>query len=197
MQTFFRPIARYTRFVLLGKRALWTLSAVLFLGLIAWAWTNSSGGGARVVFSGKGTGAAVPTAMLKPRYQGVDAQNRPFTVIADEALQPNNNTVELKHLSADMMTESGRWLALTSEKGTYTIDAKHLTLEQDVHLFYDGGYEFRTEFAEVDINAGTASGDKPVQGQGPGATLQANHFHVLERGAILRFNDSVKVTLYL
>ena len=63
-------------------------------------------------------------------------------------------------------------------------------------MFYDGGYEFRSDYAQVDIKEGAAYGDSPVEGQGPMGTLTADSFNITERGKVIRFNGSVKMTLY-
>lgn len=193
-------VTRYTHFVLLGKRALWLFALALLAALVAVVWINMGDEGGRITFSGavpKGSRADEHDAMVRPRYQGVDSRNRPFTITADRAVQQDANTVLLEAVKADMTLEDSAWLALEARQGTYDIPTRHLTLRGDIHLFYEGGYEFRSEEARIDIPAGTAAGSQPVEGQGPSGILKADSFTVLDRGAVLRFNGHVHVTLYL
>ncbi len=197
---YIESVARYTRFVLLGKRALWVLAVVLLLAIIVVAWVNSGDLSGRLVFGGassSGSGAVEPATMMRPRYQGIDAKGRPFSINADRALQRDSDNVILEKLSADMMTDETAWLALTANTGLYNLTTRMLDLEGAIHLFYEGGHEFRTERARIDVNKGEASGDTPVEGQGPSGTLKADGFTILDQGAILRFTGHVKVVLFL
>lgn len=197
MQALLGPLARYTRFVLLGKRALWVMALLLAVTLIAVAWLNSGEGGARIVLASRDKDEGQAAALMsKPRYQGLDAKNQPFNILAERAVQRDMNTVELQQVSADLSTNDGRWLALTATGALYRTEAKLLDLSGGVSLFYDEGYEFRTDRVRLDVGAGTAEGEVPVEGQGPAGTLKADRFKVLDRGAILQFNGNVKVTLY-
>ena len=183
--------------VWLGKRALWVFAASLTLVIAVVSWMNSGDKGGRVVFTTEGgTGNALPAAMIRPRYQGLDAKNQPFTITADRASQVKDDHVLLENVNADLTLASGAWLAMSAAQGQYGTDTEMLVLKKNVQLFYEG-YTFITDYAEVDVANGTAQGNLPIEGQGPMGTLQAKRFNVLDRGAKIRFNDEVKVTLYL
>lgn len=190
--------ARHTRFVGISKLVLWGIALTLLVGIIFTAWSGSDVSGMRVVFSEAATSGGDGSAprMLKPRYQGVDAQNRPYTVIAETATQQSANSVRLEDLSADMMLESAAWLALTADSGLMDTQKKTLELNDNIHLFYEGGYEFRSTHAFVDLKAGTTTGDVPIEGQGPAGTLKARRYAIFDKGKRLVFNDSVTVRLY-
>lgn len=190
------PVVRYTRWVMFGKHTLWVLIA-LILTLVVWTVSdNTSDNGARLVFSNVPKIEAMQNIMLKPNYQGVDADNQPYTVIADKATQLDKDLVELENISADMLRADGKWLALKALQGTLDNKTKKLELEGAVNLFYDGGIEFRTERALVDIQQGTAYGDAPVEGQSPMGRLRADGFEITGRGKSIRFNGSVRMKLY-
>ncbi len=194
---FIFPLARYTRFVRLSKSTLWVLAGLLTVAIIATAWINSENSGARIFLTGT-TVKNEPSDMVKPRYQGLDSKNRPFNILANRATQPDADTVVLEHVNADLMlTDSASWVALAADNGVYHVPVKLLDLKGHVDLFYEGGYEFRTEEAQIDVNAGQASGETAVEGQGPGGVLRADRFKILDRGAIMLFNDNVHVTLYM
>ncbi len=193
---FAEPLTRYTKFVSLGKNVLWLLIAII-IGTIIWIASSDRGEqGSRLVFTNDQQAIEVENKMIKPHYQGLDERNNPYTVFADSALQKDENTVILKTVSADMQQEDGTWLALKSGSGELKIEEEKVFLTDHVNMFYEGGYEFESDYAHVDIGKGTAYGDSPIQGQGPIGTLKANRFEVEDRGKIIRFNGSVRLKLY-
>lgn len=189
---------RYTRFVGLGKRALWALTGMLLVAVIAVAWINSRDEGARLNFTALPANAPAPdpASMERAVYQGVDEMNRPFTLTADRATQPSRDIVDLYTLTADMMLDKSAWVSLNAGRGHYDMPKKVLDLSEAVSLYYEGGYEFRSPTARLYIDKGEAEGNEPVEGQGPAGILKADRFKILDRGAILRFNGNVYVKLY-
>ena len=65
-----------------------------------------------------------------------------------------------------------------------------------IDVFYEGGYEFRTDHAHVDIQKGSAYGDAAIEGQGNLGTLQADGFSMGTHGETIHFTGSVKMMLY-
>ncbi len=189
------PVARYTRFVALFKHSLWALAAMTVVGVVWIAEDNSESGG-RIVLSNVPKTGNLQNVMIKPRYQGIDAHNRPFTVIADKATQLDADNVSMVNVRADMTMASGAWVALNSGTGLLNLQTKQMELQHGVDMFYDGGYEFRSDHAHVDIQQGTAYGDSPVEGQGPAGTLKADGFSSRDHGQVMRFNGSVRMKLY-
>lgn len=189
-------VARYTRFVMIGRNFLWMLIACV-LALVAWIASDDGGdSGKRLVFTNVPHMASGENVMEKPHYQGLDAHNRPYTIIADQATQVDADNVSLDMLRADMLQSNGKWVALNSEAGNYNTRTKQIYLSGGVNLFYEGGYEMKTDHAQADIHTGTAWGDAFVESQGPTGTLEADSFHVFERGKVIRFDGSVKMRVY-
>ena len=94
------PVTRHTRIVALSKHFLVLLVAAV-IALVVWIGSDNSGENkARMVFSNIAKSANLQNIMMKPHYQGVDARNRPFTVIADTATQVDKDNVEI-HASAE------------------------------------------------------------------------------------------------
>lgn len=190
------PAMRYTRFVVLGKHTLWILIALILVALVWMASQNSGDNGARVVFSNVPKMDALQNIMLKPHYQGVDANNQPYTVIADKAVQKDKDTVDLENINADILRSDGKWLAVKALQGELNNQTKQMELTGGVDLFYDGGIEFQTDHAHIDIAKGSAYGDARIEGQGPMGTIIADSFTVVDRGKSIRFNGSVRMKLY-
>lgn len=189
-------MARYTRFVLFSKFFLVVFAGGLILLLVAIPLINSGDQGMRIVFSSAKNGEVLTPQMIKPRYQGTDSRNQPFTITADLATQLPDGRVEMTALNADVMMQSGAWMALSANRGFYRMDQKTLAMSGEVRLFYDQGYEFRSEEAMIDMERKTAQGDKPVTGQGPMGVLKAGGFRVHDGGARMEFTKPVHLTLY-
>lgn len=189
-------VRHYTRFVAFSKSFLWIL-IVAMIALVVWIASDNSGeNGARMVFSNISKSEDLQNVMVKPHYQGVDANNRPYTVLADSATQIDKDNVSLVNIRADMLMGNGNWIAMNSGTGALNLATKQLELKDSVDIFYDGGYEFRTDSAHVDIKQGMAYGDAPVEGQGPLGTLKSNSFKVENRGERIYFNGSVRMKIY-
>lgn len=190
------PVEKYTRFVFLGKNFLWIL-VVGILTLVVWiASNNNADNGGRMVFTNVPKSEELENLMQKPHYQGVDVHNRPYTIDADNALQKDKDTVVLDKVSADMTGDNNAWIALKSGSGILNMTSKQLELLQGVEVFYEGGYQFRTDHAHVDIGKGTVDGDSHIEGQGAAGTIEAERFSIIERGNIIKFNGSVRMLLY-
>ncbi len=190
-------VKRYTRWVSFARSSLWML-IVFVVGMVVWlASDNSSDSGMRVAFSQMQKSAEnLQNVMLKPHYQGVDARNQPFTVIAETATQLDSDNVVLSKVRGDMLMGDGAWMAVNAGDGKLNINSKELELREKVNMFYEGGYEFRSDYAHVDIQKGNAYGNMPVEGQGPPGTLTADSFEVKDRGRVIRFSGNVKMKLY-
>ena len=191
--------AKYSRFVRFIKRFLWGL-VVAVVALVVWIASDSSGvSKARVVFSNMAGGAVsqvMQNIMKNPEYQGVDAQNRPYSVAATQATQLDKETVELHNIRADIALQNNAWVALNAGSGTLNLTTKQMRLTGGVDVFYTGGYEFRTPEVHIDIQQGSAYGEEPVEGQGPLGTIKAKGFALLDHGKTIFFNQSVTMKLY-
>ena len=191
-----QTVAGYTRFVLLGRGFLWLMIGVTITLILYTASTNKGSDGSRLVFSNIKQMDDVQNVMENPHYHGLDKNNMPYSVIADRAVQVDADTVALQRIKADLEDKNGKWLALHAGAGEMKLAVKQLTLTKNVDMFYDGGYEFKTDRAILNIPQGSAHGDVPITGQGPLGTLRANSFSVLDRGSVIVFDGAVKVVLY-
>jgi len=189
-------VARYTRFVALSKHSLWVLVTITVVVVIWIAEDKSGENGGRIILSNVPKTGNLQNIMLKPHYQGIDAHDRPFTVIADKATQLDADNVSMVKVRADMTMASGAWVALNSGTGLLNLQTKQMELQNGVDMFYEGGYDFRSDHAHVDIQKGNAYGDAPVEGQGPPGTLKADSFSIDDHGAVIHFNGSVIMKLY-
>lgn len=136
-------------------------------------------------------------SMINARYFGTDADDRPFTVTADTATESGSghHGMDLQSPKADLTLKDGSWVVIGSDTGHYEHDKNLLDLIGDVNLFHDGGYELHTATASIDLKAGMASGDDPVQGHGPFGELQSEGFRLYDKGERILFTGKAKLVL--
>lgn len=136
--------------------------------------------------------------IINARFTGTDANNRPYSVTADTASQVKNapDMIDLAFPKADITLQNGAWLALSAETGTFNRKIQVLNLQGAVNLFHDMGYEIRTSAADIFMKDGTASGNKPVSGQGPIGTIQSAGFQILDSGKRVLFTGKSRMILY-
>lgn len=178
-----------------AMKLLMPLLAACVLALMVF-WPEIEGGNSRLSFR-RGP-ALVPEALqlVAPRFQGVDELNRPYTVTARSARQPGQEEVMLLDLPrADILLTDGGWVYVESVRGRYDRAAQHLDLEGDVEIYHDNGTLFRTEAAAVQVNAGTAHGERPTKVQGSFGTIESEGFEMLERGTVMIFTGRARAIL--
>ncbi|MDJ0684033.1 MAG: LPS export ABC transporter periplasmic protein LptC [Alphaproteobacteria bacterium] len=185
----------YGRIVQFLKVALPTV-AVLLIGLLL-AWPQISEHASDLIPSILDTASIDSMQVANARYQGVDDQNQPYIVTADTVRQTSVDSPEflLDGPKADIALKDESWAALTALEGVFDRERQILILEGDVSLFHDLGYEFKTDNAIVDIAAGEASGDSPVQGQGPFGEVDAEGFRIFEKGARVVLTGKTKLVI--
>jgi lipopolysaccharide export system protein LptC len=135
--------------------------------------------------------------MVQPRYAGIDRENRPFVLTADAATQIPRSTdlISLDGPKADLTTNSGNWVQLSGDAGTYESQPQLLDLYGNVLLYQDRGNEFHTDSAHIDMLNGTAEGHDAVDGQGPFGHITSEGFTMRDRGDVIIFSGKAKLML--
>ena len=189
-------LARRRLLVSIAKRLL-PLTAVGLLAAVAlWPEFDSAADRGRVAF--KRVVQARPDALriVEPHYQGIDEQNRPYTVTATLATQAGNeDLVNLQAPRADLLMGDGAWVYIEARDGRYNRPRNHLDLAGRVTVHHDDGTQFVTESAAVDLAAGAAAGDDAVAAQGPFGNLTAEGFRLMERGQVVIFTGRARAVL--
>lgn len=193
------------------ERALWRSRRVAYLKLVLpgvallivtliLAWPHIGGEGKRVQLTGSRITVEDTESlrMINARYVGIDDQHRPYVITSVLASQASAHApaTDLQEPKADMTGTSGSWTAVTSHTGIYQKEAKLLDLAGEVSVYQDGGTEFHTDRASVDLGAGSAAGDDPVDGQGPTSVIKSVGFRIYDRGARVVFTGKARLVLY-
>ncbi len=193
----------YSRFVAMMKFILPAAAAVLIGLVVLWPHLAADDLRFRIGFAAIKASVSKDPSMVNPRFVGTDSENKPYSITADLARSIGDlkskeapASVELEMPKADITLDDGTWLVLTAETGLLAQMDKSLNLAGAVNLFHDSGYEFRTEKAAIDLTSGVASGNLPIQGQGPFGVLSAEGFRLVDKGKTIYFNGKSKLILH-
>lgn len=140
---------------------------------------------------------SVRNELLSPRFESTDQDQQPYTITAARAIQSQDNPelVQLEQPMADMLMKDGAWIAIEAKNGVYEQNADRLFLHGAVKLFHDRGYQLETDELRVDMKTRQAWSDKPVQAQGPEATLEAAGLEGAAGDGVLIFTGPAKLVL--
>lgn len=154
----------------------------------------------RIDLAAVGPSGGAKPQVLNPRLQGIDSEQRPFHITADlgsrSKTEGGDEVYDLTNPKADIVLKDGSWIALNADDGVFESQSNILYLTGNVNLFHDQGYEFQTSAAQVNLETSTASGDEPVDGQGPFGILNAEGFRVLESGERIIFTGPARMTVF-
>jgi len=179
----------------MAKIALGIFALLLILMLILWPLEHSLDQKLKMTFRNIPRGDAKTPTMMKPQFHGIDRNGRPYTVIADSAVQDVPNEMKLVNINGEMSFNDG-WMSLLSNQGELNMEKKTTELHDSVDLFSSSGYEFITDKAHVDMGKSAANGNDPVKVQGPLGTLNATGFSADGKANVIHFKGPVEAILY-
>jgi len=133
------------------------------------------------------------------KYSATDHNNRPYTITADSATQPQDKAIDIITLvrpQANFTLSNNHWLTITAQHGLYHRNADTVDLAGDVTLFHDTGMTFHTQSAQIDMKAKIAGGSDPVEGKNPTSEISSEGFRVLDDGDVIVFTGKTKLKLY-
>lgn len=190
--------ASYSRFVGLMKFVLPAIAGTLVILVVVWPEIRDDRAKFHLEVARIDIEDADGRKLLNARFTGTDSRDNPYTVTADTLVQDpeNEDIVNLSNPKADIVVESGSWIALTAPIGQYNKNDQVLELSGGVNLFHDMGYEFRTELAIVDFRYGSAFGDARVEGQGPFGRLSSEGFLMLDGGRSIVFTGKARLVMF-
>ena len=211
---------RYTRFVAIMKRALLLAAVALLIAVLAYSLQPRDINKYAMTFERMGT-IANDLAMEKPHLSGSDGDGNPFVVTADMAIQDVHHThrATLARVQADLSEKSGAWYTLSAPHGVLDTDAQKLSLNQNVSLYSDSGYELHTQAAFIDLAQAcdpvtgkpppprggkpamrcartTVRGDHTVTGHGPMGNVRADRFRIEKATKHLIMDGHVAMRIY-
>lgn len=109
------------------------------------------------------------------RYQGVDDQGRPFTVLAKSAVQPTSRQpiVDVNGLTARLDLERGP-ARLAADNGRYNLETQRVDVLGPIMLTTDDGYRLDTSDVTVDLTTRQMVSNGRVEGKMPLGAFSAD-----------------------
>ena len=195
-----RTTALWSRFVWLMRGVLPGAALGLFVLLVAWPHLMVPDERVPLgkIDGPKGKAGADALTMVNPRYYGVDTKTRPYSVSADNANQTavDSGVIILDKPRADTVMKDGSGVLLDADRGVYRNTKQQIDLFGTVNVYQDKGYEIHTDEARIDLAAGIAEGDKPIQGHGPSMQLEGDGFRLIDNGRTMFINGNSRVVFY-
>jgi len=193
------PVSKwYSRFVQMMKVLLPVVAALLIILILVWPYLRSEDLRFRLSFAALTANQNEDPSMVKPRFLGIDKENKAYSIAADLArnLAAGSSSVELEMPKADITLDDGTWLVLTAKSGIFRQAKKTLDLTGAVNLFHDSGYEFKSSKAAIDLQKGVASGSEAVRGHGPFGEMQGEGFRLFDKGKTIIFTGKSKLVFF-
>ena len=190
-------LPRRRRYVQFMKFVLPVLALVMIAAVAIWPQLNKRVKYLPLNFTdADSTNAAL--VMKNPRYRGVDANNQPYVVTADRAIQDpqDDKLVTMDNVHADLSMNDGAWWSLSSDTGYYDGNKRLLDLYGNVAVFSDSGYEMHGLSAEINLDTKVLSSDERVWGHSGLGIIAANGLRVYDKGQVVHFINGVKTTIF-
>ena len=111
----------------------------------------------------------------KAMYRGLDADGRPFSVMAGNAVQRSRKLrrIEIEDLTARILLDSGP-AELTARRGIYDFGAEQVEVPGAVNFTAADGYRMIARNVSLDLPGRTIVGKGRVEGRIPAGTFSAD-----------------------
>lgn len=191
---------RYTKNIYVARRLLPLLVLVVIAALVAWPLFEQQ---TQPVLqqvpknTQKPTMAEPALTVVKPEFRGVDNQQRPYHIVAEQVQQGVDTTqpATLKNTTATLKLSTSSQLTLNAQQAIFNKAANSLQLSGQVTLQNTQGYTINTESLDVDLNQKTATSQTPMQAIGPAGTLTGTGLSLEKDGQLLRVLGPAKLVL--
>lgn len=141
--------------------------------------------------------ANIQNELLKPVFNSIDEQGRPFSVTADTATQDrvNPDILNLENPTAEFTMSETVKINANAARGIYQQKAEKLNLDGAVHLIHSDGYTLTSEELRVDLITQKAFSGLDVHVEGPAGTIDATGLEGDAQSGVLIFTGPAKVIL--
>ena len=134
--------------------------------------------------------------MEDPRMSGFDKNNRPYSMVAERAIQSlGGGGVDLEIVRAKVAVSDSTTADIVAAKGRFDPAAQTLRLSDDIKVATSDGMTIALQSADIDMKSGALTGAGPVEIVSPTQTVRAGSMAVRDGGKGLSFGNRVKVTI--
>lgn len=136
--------------------------------------------------------------MSDPRLDGITgAAGRSYIMTATRAIQDigMSGRVDLEGINAKFPISDAGWMNVTAPTGVFDRDANRLDIDSELTIIGDDGLKAVLKSAVVDVAAGNLDTADPVDITLDGAHISADSMSVRERGAVLIFENRVRMQI--
>ncbi|GGE21695.1 hypothetical protein GCM10011390_46320 [Aureimonas endophytica] len=195
MEREFARARRHSLFVRLLRIGLPAAAAVIVGGgvIVTWAARSLPEGASVESASLSGDGIV----MEAPRMSGFDKNNRPYSMVAERAIQAlgGEGGVDLERIQANVTVSNDSTAAIVADKGHYDQAAQKLRLASNIKVDTSDGMTIALKAADIDLKSGTMQGHGPIEIVSPNQTIRAGGMEVRNGGAGLTFDGRVSMTI--
>ena len=131
-------------------------------------------------------------------YRGIDAEGRPFTVTADNAVQVSikEPVVKMDTLAARLQLSDGP-AELIAQNGAYNYQAETVSVAGPVVFTAADGYRITTQNVSIDLKQRRIGGTGGVSGSVPAGTFRADRVSADLEQRIVTLDGNVRMVLQL
>lgn len=135
--------------------------------------------------------------MDAPRLQGYKKDSRPYEVKATSAAQhiKTPHIIELNNLDADVAMGPDGNAKLTAPSGVFDSQKETLSLNDNVRVITNTGYDIRLKSADAEFKTGHVISKFPVEVDMNDGRIQADAIEIIDNGKQIVFTGRVRTTL--
>lgn len=192
----FADAARHSRRVKALKTLLPAGAAAIAVGFVAWSLAARPELPIAVAVDAAAL-ADGRLVMTNPRLGGVNKDNQRYAMTAARAIQEagKGDLIELEEIDADLPASLDSRVRIIALHGVYDRAAGAMRIDTPVNAETTDGKVAKLSDAEVDMESGAMTTDKPVDIAMPGMRITADAMRIAERGGLVVFERRVRLTV--
>ncbi|RFC63190.1 LPS export ABC transporter periplasmic protein LptC [Fulvimarina endophytica] len=134
--------------------------------------------------------------MDDPRMSGVDANDRPFQLVAQKAMQAiTGGAVDLEGINAKVSISDDASAVIRASAGHYDPEGQKLNLTGKLDVQTTDGMEIAMRSAAIDLDEGVLTSDEPLFIQTSRQEIRANALRLSDSGDKIRLSGGVSIVL--
>lgn len=189
----------YRTIIQIFKIALLVIMVFLALSIAIWPMINQQQEYFANTLQNFLTDTSIQMQIGEAEYSGFQSQeDLPFTLSAEHIMQKENSLSELilNAPKADLVLEDESWLAVSAKAGFFDQKNKILSLNNDVLIFHDKGYELQTQTAIIDIESRVIEGFEYLEASGSFGRMSGKGFILEKSGQRIIVKGPAKILFH-